>query len=106
MKLYAGMIVNVYDDGKLGRHVKAKILKHKGKRILIQILQTNPIPFALGDTPEVMWYRRVRRKQGGSFCSVRDNFWFYPVREKEKFYNEVKELLIPQAYEKLTSHRR
>ena len=92
MKQYrpkVGDLVNVFDDGKIGRAVKAKILKVGAGRIQIEILDKD-MPYAWNaDSPSVMWYKRVRRSGGGAYCSSKENYWFYPIRQSRKFLDDA-----------------
>jgi len=88
-------MVNVYNDGKLGRGIKGEILRRDGKRILIKFHDS------FSDMTLEGWFVRVRRERGGAYCHDATNSWFYPFRETEKFKVESKEWLTPEYHNKL-----
>jgi hypothetical protein len=62
--------VTVYHDGKLGRGTPAKIVKNKGKRILISYVRYDLEPIQ-------EWFVKRRRDCKGCFEDRENNFWFY-----------------------------
>ena len=99
-----GDLVNVFDDGKIGRAVKAKILKIGSNCILIEILDKD-MPYAWNaESPSIMWYKRVRRENDGAYCSLKENYWFYPYRQSKTFAEECKEYLTTEYWNMYFQH--
>lgn len=85
------MKVNIYHDGKVGRGIKARIIKHAGKRLLIEYQD---------ETLRTEWFNKVSRKNKGAFAS-RSNLWFFPSRETEKYKKTIKSFITEEYYEHL-----
>lgn len=89
------MLVNIYHDGKIGRGIKAKIIKNKGKRILLEfynVFEENTIS---------EWFVKVKREQNGSFENKNTNYWYYPYRESVQFKEEIKDCITGSYYDTL-----
>ena len=89
------MRVNVYDDGKLGRAIKAKKIKAGSKRILIEFYDS------LSESIITVWFKKVRKEEGGVYTHAKTNTWFYVHNEKKSFRLECKKWFAPDFYKEL-----
>ena len=92
------MRVNVYGDGKLGRAIKAKVIKHSSKRILIEFYDN------CSEAAITVWFKKVRKDEGGVYTHAKSNTWFYVHHEKKSFRLECKEWFTPEFYEELFNY--
>jgi len=69
----------VYQDGKLGRGVPAKIIKEQSKRILIEF-EIEEYNEEVDDWVSIIkprWFVRRYRTKGGAYECIGWNYWFY-----------------------------
>lgn len=93
----ANTSINIYDDGKLGRGVKANVLKSEGHRLLIEYFDESPLE---GDELwRTLWFKKVRKECGGVYECESQNMWFFMERETDTFKEEYKEYLVPEYWE-------
>lgn len=84
--------INVYNDGKLSRGRKAKILTEKYKKFLIEFYDSG------AEELLTVWFYKVSKERKGIYCHKETNTWFYKERETEKFKQEYKSYLGEEYY--------
>lgn len=88
--------VNVYNDGKLGRGIKAKVITVEPNKMLIEFHDF------MEEKDITVWFERERDEgQFGVFSHEPTNTWFYEERETEQFIRESREWLSPEYHELL-----
>ena len=84
--------INIYDDGKMGRGIKALLIKKKGNRMLIKFND----PF--NDKGWVAWFKRDKRSERNTFWHSKTNSWFFEDRETAEFSEKCRDWFTPEYH--------
>ena len=87
--------IAIFDDGKLRRGIRALLIESRGKRHLITYY------CHMEEKIKTQWFKRESRTDGGAYCSVKDNQWYYPKFDTEKGRTIFKDHHLSIYYETL-----
>jgi len=105
--------VLIFEDGKLGRGSKAKLLKRGNKRVLIEFKNYNHkteseevllewftlfIPFYATNKKK---YKNNNNRKSAKYCNKKTNQFYSDTYQSEKFKDEMRECLESDYFNSL-----